>query len=92
MRKAGYPSGRYTGPEHPLLVGVQGGVPQKAAEITQAQLAKLGIHVKLRLTTDDAYLTKFCGVPKAEVAVCTVDVVGQGLPGRADAAAADVRR
>ncbi len=80
MRKAGYPSGAYTGPVHPLLVGIEGGAPQKAAEITQAQMAKLGIHVKLRLTTDDAYLTKFCGVPKAKVAVCTSTSWGKDFP------------
>jgi ABC-type transport system substrate-binding protein len=80
LRKAGYPSGRYTGSAHPLEVGIQGGLPQRAAEITQAQLAKLGIHVKLRLTTDDAYLTKFCGVPKAEVAVCPSTSWGKDFP------------
>ncbi len=80
MRKAGYPSGRYTGSVHPLEVGVQGGSAQRAAEITQAQLAKLGIHVKLRLTTSDAYLTKFCGVPKAKVAVCPSTNWGKDFP------------
>jgi peptide/nickel transport system substrate-binding protein len=55
-------------------------VTEKAAEITQAQLARIGIHVKLRLTTDDAYLTKFCGVPAAKVAVCTSTSWGKDFP------------
>ncbi len=80
MRKAGYPSGLYTGSAQPLEVGIQGGLPQRAAEIAQAQLAKLGIHVKLRLTTSDAYLTKFCGVPKAKVAVCPSTSWGKDFP------------
>jgi peptide/nickel transport system substrate-binding protein len=80
MRKAGYPSGRYTGSAHPLLVGISGGVTQKAAEITQAQLARLGIHVKLRLTTGDAYMSEFCGVPAAKVAVCTSTSWGRDFP------------
>jgi peptide/nickel transport system substrate-binding protein len=80
MRKAGYPSGLYTGNAHPLEVGVEGGTPERAAEITQAQLARLGIHVKLRLTTSDAYLTKFCGVPKANVAVCPSTNWGKDFP------------
>jgi peptide/nickel transport system substrate-binding protein len=70
MKKAGYPSGKYTGSDHPLIVGAAGGTGTKAAEISQAQLAKLGIKVKLRLVTPDAYLTKFCGSPKAKVGVC----------------------
>jgi peptide/nickel transport system substrate-binding protein len=70
MKKAGYPSGKYTGSDRPLEVGVSGGTGTKAAEITQAQLAKLGIKVKLRLVTPDAYITKFCGSPKAKVGVC----------------------
>lgn len=70
MKKAGYPSGKYTGSDRPLLIGVAGGTGTKAAEITQAQLAKLGIKVKFRLVTPDAYLTKFCGSPKARVGIC----------------------
>jgi len=70
MKKAGFPSGKYTGSAVPLEVGVSGtGTGAKAAEITQAMLGKLGIKVKLRFVTPDAYLTKFCGVPK-RVAVC----------------------
>jgi peptide/nickel transport system substrate-binding protein len=70
MKKAGYPAGKYTGSARPLEIGVAGtGTGPKAAEIAQSQLAKLGIKVKLRLVTPDAYGTKFCGVPK-RVAVC----------------------
>jgi peptide/nickel transport system substrate-binding protein len=76
MKKAGYPSGKYTGSARPLEVGVAGGTGTKAAEITQAQLAKLGIRVKLRFVTPDAYLTKFCGVPK-KVAVCPSSAWGK---------------
>jgi peptide/nickel transport system substrate-binding protein len=70
MKKAGYPSGKYTGNAKPLEIGVAGtGTGPKAAEITQAMLGKLGIKVQLRLVTPDAYITKFCGVPN-KVAVC----------------------
>ena len=61
----------------PLEIGVAGtGTGPKAAEITQAMLGKLGIKVKLRLVTSDAYLTKFCGVPN-KVAVCPSTAWGQ---------------
>jgi peptide/nickel transport system substrate-binding protein len=77
MKKAGFPSGKYTGSARPLEVGVAGtGTGPKAAEITQAMLGKLGIKVKLRLVTPDAYLTKFCGVPN-KVAVCPSTAWGQ---------------
>jgi peptide/nickel transport system substrate-binding protein len=68
MKKAGYPSGSYTGAERPLEVGVVG-LGEHEAQITQAMLAKLGIKVKLRMAAQDAYITKFCGVPD-RVAVC----------------------
>jgi peptide/nickel transport system substrate-binding protein len=77
MKKAGFPSGRYTGSARPLEVGVAGvGTGTRAAEITQAMLGKLGIKVKLRFVTPDAYITKFCGVPK-KVAVCPSTSWGQ---------------
>lgn len=70
MKKAGYPSGKYTGSEELLVVGTSGGATQKAAELTVAQLAKLGFKSKLRLVTQDSMYTKFCNVPKAKVTVC----------------------
>jgi peptide/nickel transport system substrate-binding protein len=76
MKKAGYPSGRYTGSARPLEVGIGAGTGTKAAEITQAMLGKLGIKVKLRFVTPDAYITKFCAVPK-KVAVCPSTSWGQ---------------
>src|SRR5262249_14821374 len=77
MKKAGFPSGKYTGSARPREVGVDGaGAVRKAAEITQAMLGKLGIKVKLRLVPPDAYLSKFCGVPN-KVAVCPSTAWGQ---------------
>ncbi|MCX6393702.1 MAG: ABC transporter substrate-binding protein [Solirubrobacterales bacterium] len=70
MKKAGYPSGKYTGNETLQIVGTSGGTAQKIAEITQAQLAKLGIKTKLVLVTQDAMYTQFCNVPKKAVAIC----------------------
>jgi peptide/nickel transport system substrate-binding protein len=76
MKKAGYPSGRYTGSARPLEIGIGAGTGTKAAEITQAMLGKLGIKVSLRFVTPDAYITKFCAVPK-KVAVCPSTSWGQ---------------
>lgn len=70
MKKAGYPSGRYTGTQPLLMVGTSGGTAQKAAEVAQAQFQKLGFKLNFRLTTQDTMYTKFCNVPKAAVVIC----------------------
>ncbi len=70
MKKAGYPSGMYTGNQTLTIVGTSGGKAQKTAEITQNQLQKLGFKTKLQLVTQDAMYTQFCNAPKKEPAVC----------------------
>jgi peptide/nickel transport system substrate-binding protein len=70
MKKAGFPSGKYTGSEVLTIVGTSGGRAQKTAEITQNQLQKLGFKTKLQLVTQDAMYTQFCNVPKTQPAVC----------------------
>jgi peptide/nickel transport system substrate-binding protein len=70
FRKAGYASGRYTGSNELLMVGTSEGVAQKAAEVAKENFEKLGFKVRLRLVTQDAMYTKFCNVPKANVAIC----------------------
>ena len=63
LRRAGYRDGRYEGDAELLMVGVSGGNDQRAAEIARDSLERLGFKVKLRLTTADTMLTKFCGTP-----------------------------
>ncbi|MEI6446921.1 MAG: ABC transporter substrate-binding protein [Actinomycetes bacterium] len=70
MKKAGFPSGKYTGSEVLTIVGTSGGRAQKTAEITQNQLQKLGFKTKLQLVTQDSMYTQFCNVPKSQPAVC----------------------
>jgi peptide/nickel transport system substrate-binding protein len=70
FKKAGYASGKYEGDEELLMVGTSEGVAEKAALIAKENLEKLGFKVRLRLVTQDAMYTKFCGVPSAEVAIC----------------------
>jgi peptide/nickel transport system substrate-binding protein len=70
MRKAGYPSGRYTGGGTFLMVGTAEGVAQKAAEIAKGNFEKLGFKVTLRLVAQDSMYTKYCNVPAAKVAIC----------------------
>ncbi len=70
MKKAGYPSGKYTGSEEVLIVGTSGGQTQKLSELVKTQLEKLGFKTKLRLVTQDTMYTEFCNKPKAKVTVC----------------------
>jgi peptide/nickel transport system substrate-binding protein len=70
MRRAGYPSGRYTGRETLLMVGVAGGSSQRQAEVAQAQLTKLGFKIKLHLAAGPTMIGKFCGVPSSRTAIC----------------------
>ena len=52
------------------MVGTSEGVAQKAAEVAKENFEKLGFKVRLRLVTQDSMYTKFCNVPKADVALC----------------------
>jgi len=69
MKKAGYPSGKYTGP--PLLTIADNQPPaSNTAEAVQNQLSQLGIKLTFREVPHETMLSKFCEVPKAAVAIC----------------------
>jgi peptide/nickel transport system substrate-binding protein len=69
MKKAGYPSGQYTGP--PLLTIADNQPPaSNTAQAVQSQLAQLGIKLTFREVPRATLLSKYCEVPKAMVAIC----------------------
>jgi peptide/nickel transport system substrate-binding protein len=69
MKKAGYPSGKYTGP--PVLMIADNQSPAKeTAEAFQAQIAKIGIKVNLRELPHATANSKFCSVAKSGYAIC----------------------
>jgi peptide/nickel transport system substrate-binding protein len=70
MKKAGYPSGKYTGNEKLLMVGTNADPGKKSAEVAQAQFQKLGFKLNFRIVPQDTLYTKFCNNPKAAVAIC----------------------
>jgi len=70
MKKAGYPSGKYTGNEELLMVTANVDPGKAQAEVARAQLEKLGFKVKLRLVPQDAVYTEYCQVPAKKVAIC----------------------
>jgi peptide/nickel transport system substrate-binding protein len=69
MKKAGYPSGTYSGPEL-LMAGDNQPPASNTGEAIQSQLAKLGFKFNYRQVSRPTTFSKFCGAPKAKVAVC----------------------
>jgi len=69
MKKAGYKSGKYTGPA--LLTIADNQSPAKqTAEAFQNQVGKIGFTLNFKEVPHATMLTKFCQVPKAAVAIC----------------------
>ncbi|WP_354699577.1 ABC transporter substrate-binding protein [Paraconexibacter sp. AEG42_29] len=70
MKKAGYPSGKYTGKEELLMITANADPGKAQALVAKAQLEKLGFKIRLRQVPQDAVYTEYCQVPKKEVAIC----------------------
>lgn len=70
MKKAGYPSGKYTGSEKLLTIATNADPGKKTSENAQAQFEKLGFKLNFRVVPQDTLYTKFCGVPKTNYAIC----------------------
>ena len=70
MKKAGYPSGKYTGKESFLMVADSTGVQKKAAEVALQGIESLGFKVNFQAVVRDSMYTKFCQVPSSKVAIC----------------------
>lgn len=70
MRQAGFDSGKYEGDDELLVVGENSTVERKVSEIVVDALKQLGFKVNYRPVSQEAVFTRFCTVPKAEVAIC----------------------
>jgi peptide/nickel transport system substrate-binding protein len=62
--------GKWTGGEKVLTIATNADPGKKTAEVFQGQMEKLGFKLNFRIVPQDTLYTKFCGVPKADVAVC----------------------
>jgi peptide/nickel transport system substrate-binding protein len=69
MRRAGFPSGRYSGPPL-LMVGESRPPGSDTAKAVQRQLERLGFRFELRQATRTGSFNELCGVAAARVAVC----------------------
>lgn len=74
MRKAGFPSGRYTGDQQFVMAAGNTPSERSVAQVTKAQFAKLGFDVRVRYVSDDALFTSWCPVPGRRLLSC-----GSGL-------------
>src|SRR3954452_10028606 len=70
MKKAGYPSGKYTGNAKLLLIAANADPGKAQAEVAKAQLEKLGLKIQFRTVPTDAVYTEWCQQPKKQVAIC----------------------
>ena len=70
MKKAGYPSGKYTGGKPVVVVGSTGSPASEDAQIVNQALQSLGFTTNFKLVDQSVMYTKFCGTPKLEVNVC----------------------
>jgi peptide/nickel transport system substrate-binding protein len=70
MKKAGYPSGKYTGSEKLLTIATNADPGKKTAESAQSQFEKLGFKLNFRVVPQDTLYTKFCSVPKSGYVIC----------------------
>jgi peptide/nickel transport system substrate-binding protein len=74
MKRAGFPSGRYTGNERFLLVAGNGDTDKNVAQVVQDQLARLGFKTRLRYVPSDALFTDWCTVPAKKVLTCASSI------------------
>ena len=69
MKKAGYPSGKYTGPSV-LMVADAASPAKEMAEAFAGQIAQIGIKVNLQEVPHKTMYSKFCQVPKNQPPLC----------------------
>ncbi len=70
MKKAGYPSGKYTGGQSFQMVSDNTAPTKDAAQVAEKAFVALGFKIKLVQVTHDSMYTKFCQVPAQKVAIC----------------------
>jgi peptide/nickel transport system substrate-binding protein len=70
FKKAGYASGKYEGDKELLMVADNTEPGSKTAEVAKEQFERLGFKIRMRQVTHESMYTKFCNVPKADVAIC----------------------
>jgi peptide/nickel transport system substrate-binding protein len=63
-------NGKWTGSEKFLTIAANADPGKKTAQVFQNQMERIGFKLNLRIVSQDTLFTKFCGLPKANVALC----------------------
>jgi peptide/nickel transport system substrate-binding protein len=71
MKKAGFPSGKYTGHQEFLVVAGNTEQERNLGLVVEDQLERLGFRIRLRVVPDDALFTSWCSVPAKRVLACS---------------------
>jgi len=72
-KKEGVPvtaDGKYAGGEKILTIATNADPGLQTAQVAQTEFNKLGFKLNFRKVPQDTLYTKFCGIPKAKVAIC----------------------
>ena len=70
MKKAGFPSGKYTGKQVIKIVGANNGNSPEQAAIVKQAFTSLGFKVNVSDVDQSVMYEKYCGVPKQEIDAC----------------------
>ncbi|HZE03845.1 MAG TPA: ABC transporter substrate-binding protein [Solirubrobacteraceae bacterium] len=70
MKKAGYPSGKYTGNETVQIVGASNGNSPAIIQILNTDMQQLGLKTHVSEVDQSAMYSKYCGVPKQNIDAC----------------------
>jgi peptide/nickel transport system substrate-binding protein len=70
MKKAGYPSGKYTGSETVQIVGADNGNDPAIIQILNQDMTQLGLKTHVSEVDQSVMYEKYCGVPKQEIDAC----------------------
>jgi peptide/nickel transport system substrate-binding protein len=63
-------NGKYAGSDKLLTIATNADPGLQTAQVAQTEFNKLGFKLNFRKVPQDTLYTKFCGIPKAKVAIC----------------------
>jgi peptide/nickel transport system substrate-binding protein len=70
MKKAGYPSGKYTGNQTVQIVGANNGNSPAIIQIVNQDFTQLGLKTHVSEVDQSVMYEKYCGVPKQNIDAC----------------------
>ena len=70
MKKAGYPSGKYTGNETFLMIAANVDPGKAQTLVAKREFEELGFKIRVRQVPQDAVYTEYCQVPEKKILTC----------------------